>query len=83
MEEYLRREVIKETGKAYLVSIHVSTPFKNVTEFKWVAKSICGKEYLIPGTDGKMVEVPIWATGICNWELEKAMVKRELENRKK
>lgn len=41
-QEYIEREVVKETAKAYMVKQEINNRRDGqYTKFKWVAKSIC------------------------------------------
>ena len=54
-QEYIRRRIIRETEKAYLVEQEVNNRRDGChTNFKWVAKSACKDR------DGETVLVPEW-----------------------
>ena len=38
--DYVYREVVKETKKAYLIQTHCFR-FSDVTKFQWIGKSVC------------------------------------------
>lgn len=61
--EYIDREVVKETKKAYLVKQEINNPRDGWhTKFRWVGKSICRPSEI----DG-CVKVPEWIIGNGIW----------------
>lgn len=77
--EYIDREVVKETEKAYLVKVAVYNRRDGMhTDFKWVAKSVCKPAEITKRIDalpeeakalfkGKFVAVPVWIIGNGVW----------------
>lgn len=78
MEEYIDREIVKETPKAYLVKQEVNNRRDGCyINFKWVAKNICRRakrqDYIDTLPDDvknllpKYVGVPEWAVSNGIW----------------
>ena len=77
--EYIDREVVKETEKAYLVKVAVNNRRDGMkTVFKWVAKSVCKPAEITARIEalpeeakvlfkGKYVAVPVWIIGDAQW----------------
>lgn len=72
MQEYMVRNIVKETEKAYLVEQMVNNGRDGAhTNYKWVAKSVCRNRRTepIPYTSliSDTVEVPTWCVGNGVW----------------
>ncbi len=61
-EEYIKREIVRETEKAFLVKQEVRNRRDGWrTNFRWVAKSACKER------DGETVLVPEWLVSNGVW----------------
>lgn len=61
--DFIPREVVKETAKAYLVKAEVNNPRDGWhTKFEWVGKSVCK-----PSNKQGYVDVPEWVIGNAIW----------------
>ena len=77
--EYIDREVVKETRKAYLVKQEINNRRDGThIKFKWVAKSICKPSEqqalidalpveILDKLNMKIVSVPEWAVSEGRW----------------
>lgn len=70
--EYIIRNIVRETAKAYLVEQEVYNRRDGAhTNYKWVAKSVCKNRRTdpIPYTNliSDTVEVPVWCVGNGVW----------------
>lgn len=70
--EYITRNIVRETAKAYLVEQEVYNRRDGAhTNYKWVAKSVCKNRRTdtIPYTNliSDTVEVPVWCVGNGVW----------------
>lgn len=62
MSDYINREIVRETEKAYLVKQEVNNRRDGWhTNFRWVAKSVCKNR------DGNFVDVPEWLVSEGRW----------------
>lgn len=63
-QEYIGREIVKETQKAYLVKQEVNNRRDGCrTNFRWVGKSVCKERH------GDVVLVPEWLVPNGVWGL--------------
>ena len=64
---YIKRRIVKETQKAYLVEQQVNNRRDGMfTNFKWVAKSQC-KNFFDDVFGDRYVDVPEWLVGNGVW----------------